>query len=101
MVIVAGHHPRKSPPKGLRALALARRLRDTRSSFINRACYDKAQQLFVVKLKATYYPYCEMPAATYQAFLDEPSMGKIYNANIKGTGSDGPFDCRSHRVPQY
>jgi hypothetical protein len=20
---------------------------------------------------------------------------------IKGTGSDGPFDCRTHRVPKY
>lgn len=73
----------------------------TRSSFINRTCYDKANQFMVVQLKAVYYPYCEMPSATYQTFLDAPSMGKFYNANIKGTGSDGPFDCRTHRVPKY
>jgi KTSC domain len=73
----------------------------TRSSFINRACYDKAQQFMVVQLKATYYPYCEMPAATYRAFLDAPSMGQFYDASIKGSGSDGPFDCRTHRKPTY
>lgn len=33
--------------------------------------------------------------------LNAPSMGKFYNANIKGGGSDGPYDCRTHRVPAY
>ena len=73
----------------------------TRSSFISRACYDKANQFMVVQLRTLYYPYCEMPAATYQTFLDAPSMGQYYNVSIKGTGSDGPFDCRTHRVPKY
>ena len=73
----------------------------TRSSFINRACYDKAKQFMVVQLKTVYYPYCEMPAGTYDAFLAAPSMGKYYNASIKGTGQDGPFDCRTHAVPKY
>jgi len=73
----------------------------TRSSIINRACYDKANQFLVVQLKTVYYPYCEIPAATYQTFLDAPSMGQYYNVSIKGTGSDGPFDCRTHRVPKY
>lgn len=73
----------------------------TRSSLVNRACYDKAQQFMVVQLNATYYPYCEMPPATYEAFLAAASMGKYYNANIKGTGKDGPFDCRTHRKPTY
>jgi len=40
-------------------------------------------------------------SATYETFLDTPSMGKYYNANIKGTGSDGPYDCRTHRAPKY
>ncbi|WP_461352239.1 KTSC domain-containing protein [Bradyrhizobium sp. USDA 4454] len=42
-----------------------------------------------------------MPAATFEAFLAAPSMGRYYNATIKGSGSDGPFDCRTHRVPKY
>ena len=73
----------------------------SRSSFINRACYDKAKRFMVVQLKTVYYPYCEMPTGTYDAFLSAPSMGKYYNANIKGTGQDGPFDCRTHPVPKY
>lgn len=73
----------------------------SRSSFINRACYDKSQQFMVVQLRSIYYPYCEMPVATFDAFLAAPSMGQYYNANIKGSGSDGPFDCRTHRAPKY
>lgn len=73
----------------------------SRSSFINRARYDKSQQFMIVQLKSAYYPYCEMPGATFEAFLRAPSMGKYYNANIKGSGSDGPFDCRTHRAPKY
>jgi hypothetical protein len=73
----------------------------SRSSFINRACYDKSQQFMVVQLRSVYYPYCEMPAATFEAFLAAPSMGQYYNANIKGSGSTGPFDCRTHRAPKY
>lgn len=73
----------------------------TRSSFVNRACYDKAKRFMVVQLKDTYYPYCELPAATYEAFLNAESMGRYYNANIKGTGKDGPFDCRTHVKPTY
>lgn len=42
-----------------------------------------------------------MPAAVYDAFLAADSMGRYYNANIKGTGKDGPYDCRTHRKPKY
>jgi hypothetical protein len=73
----------------------------TRSSFINRACYDKAKQFMVVALRSVYYPYCEMPPTTFDAFLAAPSMGQYYNTNIKGTGTEGPFDCRTHRAPKY
>jgi hypothetical protein len=73
----------------------------TRSSFINRACYDTAKRFMVVQLRGTYYPYCEMPATIYDAFLNASSMGQYYNANIKGSGKDGPFDCRTHLSPKY
>jgi hypothetical protein len=72
-----------------------------RSSFIQRVCYDKAQSYMLINLRGTYYHYCEMPAATLDALLAAPSMGQFYNQRIKGTGSDGPFDCRTHRVPGY
>ena len=73
----------------------------TRSSFINRVCYDAKEQYMVILLKTTYYHYCELPQATLTAFVNAESMGRYYNANIKGTGSDGPYDCRTHRLPKY
>lgn len=73
----------------------------SRSSFIQRVCYDKAQSYMLIDLRGTYYHYCELPAATFDAFVTAGSMGQFYNQNIKGTGSDGPFDCRTHRVPNY
>jgi KTSC domain-containing protein len=55
----------------------------------------------VVQLNGTYYPYCEMPANIYNAFLNASSMGQDFNSNIKGSGKDGPFDCRTHVKPIY
>jgi hypothetical protein len=72
-----------------------------RSSFIQRVCYDKAQSYMLISLKGIYYHYCELPPATFDAFATAPSMGQFYNQNIKGSGADGAFDCRTHRVPVY
>jgi hypothetical protein len=72
-----------------------------RSSFIQRVCYDKAQSYVLINLRGIYYHYCEMHAASVEAFLTAPSMGQFYNQNVKGSGSDGPYDCRTHRIPSY
>ena len=74
---------------------------DTVSSFVNRVCYDAKNQYMLILLKATYYHYCEIPKSTVDALLSADSKGRYYNANIKGTGSDGPYDCRAHKVPTY
>ncbi len=72
-----------------------------RSSFIQRVCYDKTQSYMIISLRGTYYHYCELPPATFDSLMGAPSMGQFYNQNIKGTGSDGPYDCRTHHVPTY
>ena len=72
-----------------------------RSSFIERVCYDKAQSYMLINLRGTFYHYCELPVSTYDALMGAPSMGQFYNQKIKGTGKDGPYDCRTHRVPGY
>jgi hypothetical protein len=72
-----------------------------RSSFIQRVCYDKAQSYMIISLRGTYYHYCELPSATLDGLMGAPSMGQFYNQNIKGSGSDGPYDCRTHRIPSY
>lgn len=71
------------------------------SSFIQRVCYDKAQSYMIISLRGTYYHYCELPPATLDGLMGAPSMGQFYNQNIKGSGSDGPYDCRTHRIPSY
>jgi len=71
----------------------------TRSKVVKRVCYDAANQYMIIRLKRTYYHYCEIDAGTVTALKSAPSMGRYYRANIKGWGSDGPFDCRTHRVP--
>jgi hypothetical protein len=49
-------------------------------------------------VKDTYYHYCEIGQGT----VDDLGRGcRYFNATIKGNGSDGPFDCRTHRVPVY
>jgi hypothetical protein len=56
--------------------------RDTlRSSFIQRVCYDKPQSYMIINLKGTYYHYCELPPATFDALVGAPSMGQFYNQN--------------------
>jgi KTSC domain-containing protein len=71
------------------------------SSFIERVCYDSREQYMVIRLKSTYYHYCEIGPETIASLLAASSMGSYFNANIRGSGSDGPYDCRTHLTPIY
>jgi hypothetical protein len=55
----------------------------TRSSFINRACYDKSKQFMVVQLRSIYYPYCELPSATFETFLAAHRWGNTTTPTSK------------------
>jgi hypothetical protein len=68
----------------------------TGSSFIYRVCYDEANEYMLINLRGTYYHYCGIDDGTVSALLAAGSMGRFYNANIKGN-----FDCRINRVPEY
>ena len=53
-------------------------------------------------LKATWYHYCAIDAATVAALLAADSVGSYYNRSIPSqAGARGPFDCRDHPVPVY
>ena len=67
----------------------------TRSSLVSRVCYDAANQTMIVQLNSTYSQYCDVPEATRDSFLNAPSMGQYYNANIKGFGAQAPYQCRA------
>jgi hypothetical protein len=68
----------------------------TRSSFIERVCYDVNNAYMLIELKGTWYHYCEIDQDTVSNLLAAQSMGRYYNVEIKGR-----FDCRTHRVPDY
>ena len=70
--------------------------RVTRSSFVERVCYDAANSYMLIDLSGTWYHYCEIDADTVSGLMAAGSMGGFYNQSIKGR-----FDCRTHRVPHY
>jgi KTSC domain len=65
-----------------------------RSSLVNRVCYDAPNQTMIVQVKTAYSQTCDVPQATRDSFLNAPSMGQYYNANIKGSGAGAPYECR-------
>lgn len=70
------------------------------SSDVSRICYDRAEQYMVIRLKATYYHYCEIDSATVQGLQGASSKRQFFETRIRGSGSDGPFDCRTHPIPK-
>lgn len=70
------------------------------SSDVSRICYDNAERYMLIQLKATYYHYCEIDAATVQGLQGAKSKRQFFEARIRGSGTDGPFDCRTHPIPK-
>ena len=69
-------------------------------SDVTRVCYDAAEQYMVIRLKATYYHYCTIDKATVQGLLAASPKREFFESRIRGSGSDGPFDCRTHPIPK-
>ncbi len=70
------------------------------SSDVSRICYDKAERYMLIQLKTTYYHYCEIDAATMVNLQRASSKQQFFETHIRGSGSDGPFDCRTHPIPK-
>ena len=70
------------------------------SSDVSRICYDNAERYMVIRLKTTYYHYCEIDAATVHGLQRANSKREFFEIRIRGSGSDGPFDCRTHPIPK-
>jgi hypothetical protein len=71
----------------------------TRSSVISRVCYNTESRHMLVQRHAIYHQYCDLPKDTLDAFLNAPSMGRYYRANIEGGDGSGRYDCRTDKVP--
>jgi hypothetical protein len=50
----------------------------------------------VIRHSAVYDQYCELPKSVLDTFLNAPSMGQYFKANIAATGKSGPYGCGSH-----
>ena len=64
----------------------------TRSSILQRVCYDRAERHIIVAIKGAYDEYCNLPIETFDALMGAPSMGQFFNRNIKGA-SGNPYAC--------
>lgn len=69
-------------------------------SDVTRICYDKGERYLLIRLKTTYYHYCEVDDASAQSFQGAAPKRQFFETRIRGTGKDGPFDCRTHPVPK-
>jgi hypothetical protein len=70
-----------------------------RSSLIQRVCYDKAKRYLIIGIKGVYDHYCDLPQPAFDGLMGARSMGQFFNQNIGGSGADGRYDCRPHRIP--
>jgi hypothetical protein len=73
----------------------------TRSSLVSRVCYDAAKQTMIVQVNSVYSQYCDLPEAARDSFLNAPSMGQYYTANIKASGAEARYECEPHRTAKY
>jgi hypothetical protein len=98
MVGVSSSHAESVDVKyrGLVDLKPFQRTEITRSSFIRRVCYDRPNQYMLINLNGTYYHYCQIDGGTVDSLLNADSMGRYFNAQVKGQ-----FDCRVNRIPDY
>jgi hypothetical protein len=71
------------------------------SSVVKRVCYNRANAYMLIRLKGTWYHYCEIDADTVAALLEADSLGRFYNSNIKDSGTGGRFSCRKRAAPQF
>src|SRR5215813_12160938 len=49
-----------------------------RSTAVQRICYDEPRRRLLVATGGTYFEYCQLSAATFEAFAVAPSMGQFY-----------------------
>ncbi|PJG56798.1 KTSC domain-containing protein [Bradyrhizobium forestalis] len=72
----------------------------TRSTVLQRVCYDRARQDLIVASNGTYDRYCGVTAETVERLLGAPSMGQFFNRNIKRETTAGRYTCPTREPVQ-
>lgn len=67
----------------------------TRSSIVNRVCYDDQSQRMLVQRHTIYHAYCDVPRDIRDGLLNARSMGRFYQTNIEAARGHGQFSCRA------
>lgn len=62
-----------------------------RSTVVQRICYDETQLHLLVNVGGAYSEYCRLSAATFEAFVVAPSMGRFYRQHIAAAATQ--FAC--------
>lgn len=73
----------------------------SRSSLVKRVCYQSGAQYMVIRLRSTYYHYCEIGSGVINDFMEVKSMGRFYNKNIRDSSNGGLYSCRDKIVPKF
>ncbi|MBZ9892301.1 KTSC domain-containing protein [Mesorhizobium sp. BR1-1-3] len=71
------------------------------SSVVKRVCYNAEHSYMLIRLKQTWYHYCEIDQGTVSALLAAGSKGNFYSENIKDAATGGKFGCRDKPVPEF
>ncbi|MCS3449660.1 MULTISPECIES: KTSC domain-containing protein [Bradyrhizobium] len=64
-----------------------------RSTIVQRVCYRADQRALLVAVRGSYQHYCGVPAETYDALMNAPSMGVFLNRVLRIAGADGRYSC--------
>ena len=67
----------------------------TRSTVLQRVCYDRAQLDLIVASNGVYVRYCGVAADTVERLMAAPSMGQFFNRNLKREATTGHYACRT------
>jgi hypothetical protein len=74
----------------------------TRSANVKRVCYAESKRYMIIKLKETYYHYCEIGPDVVSELLVAPSVGGYYTTRIRSQRANNrAFDCRDHPIPHF
>ncbi|MCP3374229.1 KTSC domain-containing protein [Bradyrhizobium cajani] len=65
----------------------------SRSTVLQRVCYDRAQQNLIIAINGTYDRYCGVDSDTVDRLLGAPSMGQFFNRNIRRQDVGSRYDC--------
>ncbi|MCP3466115.1 MULTISPECIES: KTSC domain-containing protein [unclassified Bradyrhizobium] len=69
----------------------------SRSTVLQRVCYDVSENDLIVAVNGTYDRYCSVPADTVAALMGAPSMGQFFNRTIRRPASGERYDCPTQK----